>query len=249
MRPKPLGLESKYGVQFCDESVVAAYAKRPPYPEALISLVLECAGTPSPHILDLGCGSGELTRRLAPHTRAVTAIDHSARMVARARALPGGNAANIEWIVGRVEDVLVTGPFSCALAAESFHWFDWDCVCAKLHGLVPSSRLVLIEGHGESRSLWSDPLAALIAAFSTNRDFQPYELIEELTLRGCFVVEGRTALGPSLFHQSVNDHITSIHSRNGFSRDRMSAADARQFDAAVRKGSAVCARGRSRPSH
>jgi hypothetical protein len=155
-------------------------------------------------------------------------------MIAKARALPGGDAANIAWIVGRVEDVRLVGPFSCALAAESFHWFDSDCLCRSLHGWVPSSRLVLIEVRRELRAPWSDQIASLIADFSTNRDFQPYELVAELTSRGCFSAEGRMAIGPNLFQQSVDDYITSIHSRNGFSRDRMSAQAARQFDAALR---------------
>jgi hypothetical protein len=83
-------------------------------------------------------------------------------MIAKARALPGGDAPNIAWIVGRVEDVPLVGPFSCALAAESFHWFDWDCLCRSLHGWVPSSRLVLIEDRRELRAPWSDQIASLI---------------------------------------------------------------------------------------
>jgi hypothetical protein len=38
-----------------------------------------------------------------------------------------------------------------------------------------------------------------------------------------------------VFQQSVADYISSIHSRNGFSRDRMSAQAMRQFDAAARE--------------
>jgi predicted TPR repeat methyltransferase len=112
MRPKPRGLERQYAEQFCDESVVAAYCTRPPYPDALISLVLDLAGGVRSHILDLGCGTGELARRLAPHAQAVTAIDHSERMVKQARALPGGDASNITWIVGRVEDASVAPTFA-----------------------------------------------------------------------------------------------------------------------------------------
>ena len=188
---------------------------------------------PRPHILDLGCGTGELARRLAPHAEAITAIDQSERMVIEAQALRGGNAPNITWIVGRVEDGLLSGPFSCALAAESFHWFDWHALWPRLVEWLPSSRLVLVERR-ELQSPWSDELASLIAAFSTNQDFEPYELLAELTSRRIVSVESRTVLGPDAFRQSIGDYITSIHSRNGFSRDRMSAEAARQFDAAVR---------------
>jgi hypothetical protein len=70
---------------------------------------------------------------------------------------------------------------------------------------LPSSKLVLIEDRRESQSPWSDQLAALIATFSTNRDFTPYDIVAELTLRDCFSTEGRTTLGPHVFHQSVDD--------------------------------------------
>jgi SAM-dependent methyltransferase len=232
VRLKPRGLDRQYGEQFCDESVVAAYCSRPPYSDALIALILENSGGAPPHILDLGCGTGELARRLAPHVQAVTAIDQSERMVNEARALPGGDAPNITWIVGRVEDGPLSGPFSCALAAESFHWFDWHELWPRLTEWLPSSRLILAERR-ERQSPWSAELAPLIAAFSTNRDFERFELPTELTARRIFSVEGRTALGPDAFHQSIGGYITSIHSRNGFSRDRMSAEAARQFDAAV----------------
>ncbi len=232
MRPKPRGLERQYAEQFCDESVVAAYGARPPYPDALISLVLDLAGGARSHLLDLGCGTGELARRLAPHVRAITAIDHSARMIKQARALSGGDAANITWVVGRVEDVDVAGPYSCALAAESFHWFDWHELWPRLLDWLPSSRLILVERR-EEPSPWSNELAALIAAYSTNRDFEPYELLDELRTRQCFAVEGSSALGPTVFQQTLEDYITSIHSRNGFSRDRMSAGAAQQFDSEV----------------
>ena len=39
---------------------------------------------------------------------------------------------------------------------------------------------------------------------------------------------------PEPFTQSIDDYVTSLHSQNGFSRDRMPAADASAFDAAVR---------------
>ena len=59
-----------YAEQFGDASVVAAYAARPPYPAALDPLFVELAGGPAAHVLDLGCGTGELARRLAPQRRA-----------------------------------------------------------------------------------------------------------------------------------------------------------------------------------
>ncbi len=234
MQSKPRGLERHHAEQFCDASIVEAYTARPPYAAGLDPLFIELAGGAGSHLLDLGCGTGELARRLAPRVRAITAIDQSERMIARARTLPGGDAANLTWLVGRVEEVPLDGPFSAALAAQSFHWFDWDVLVRRLSNWVPTRRLILSERR-DGPAPWSAALATLYSRFSTNQDFQPFDLVDELTARGHLTVEGRMSDLPQRFHQSIDDYVTAIHSQNGFSLDRMAAADARAFDAAVRE--------------
>ncbi len=164
---------------------------------ALDPLLVELAGGADAHILDLGCGTGELARRLAPRVGAVTAVDHSDRMIARARTLPGGDASNLQWIVGRVEDVALPGPYTSALAAQSFHWFDWTALRGRLDAWLPTRRLVLADRR-EGPSPWSEALAPLYSRFSTNQDFEPFDLVEELTARRYLTIEGRltAAAGP-----------------------------------------------------
>ena len=94
MRRKPAGLEPSYAAQFNDASVVAAFATRPPYADQSVTFLVDLAGRADARILDLGCGSGELARRIAPIVHAITAIDCSDRMIALARAPPGGDAAS-----------------------------------------------------------------------------------------------------------------------------------------------------------
>lgn len=233
MRPKPAGLDASYAAQFNDPSVVAAYVTRPPYADGAVSLIADLAGGANGRILELGCGTGELARRVVSDVRSVTAIDRAERMIARARRLPGGDAPNLEWIVGRVEDIRPEEKFTLIVAAESFHWFDWDVLCPRLAHSAHSVPLVLME-RCEVSSPWSGQLKALIAKFSTNRDFQAYDLVEELVARACYAVGGRRTSGPERFTQSIDAYVTSIHSRNGFSRDRMNHEAARQFDRAVR---------------
>jgi hypothetical protein len=139
MKPKPRGLGPEFGRQFDDASIVAAYGTRPPYPEPLLRLILDIAGPAPHHLLDLGCGTGELARRLA---------------------LPG--------------------PFTAAMAAESFHWFDWARVSSRVAEWVPSARLVLVEGRVEEPTPWAHDLTVLVARYSTNREFEPYRLVDEL---------------------------------------------------------------------
>lgn len=154
-------------------------------------------------------------------------------MIAAARALPGGDAANITWIAGRVEDVALGGPFACALAGESFHWFDWPALVPRLAAAVPSGRLILLERR-ELGPPWADDLKALIARHSTNQEFERYDVVEELTSRRHFVCEGRLLHRRQVVSQSIAEYVTSLHSRNGLSRDRMPGESARAFDDGVR---------------
>ena len=107
---------------------------------------------------------------------------------------------------------------------------------------MPSSLLVVVEDRRELLSPWASELIPLIAQSSTNQDYEPYDLVAELVVRSCVSIAGRVALGPSVFMQSVDDYITSIHSRNGFSRNRMTPDAATQFDSAVRDMVTPCAK-------
>jgi len=60
---------------------------------------LGAALAPTDVVVDIGCGAGRLTRALAARTAEVVAIDVSAEMLERARAL-NPQAANITWLHG-----------------------------------------------------------------------------------------------------------------------------------------------------
>jgi SAM-dependent methyltransferase len=235
LEPKPRHLGADYAAQFQDESVVRAYEHRPPYPAQLDSRLLELLGPGPIQLLDLGCGTGELARRIAPHVAAVTAIDQSASMIARARELPGGLHPRIEWKVGAVESYPFDRPYSAVLAAQSFHWFDWYRLVPRLLNVIPSRRLIVVDGRGYSRAPWWKEIARIIPSFSTNVHYEPYDGIEELTRRGLLVVHGDESLLGEEFQQDVDTYIESVHSRNGLSRDRMVPERAAEFDALVRQ--------------
>jgi hypothetical protein len=77
---------------------------------------------------------------------------------------------------------------------------------------------------------WGGELSRIIPRYSTNKEFRPYTVVDELTKRDLFEVVGRVRTGSMPFSQSVDEHIESMHARNGFSRDRMSAEMAAEFD-------------------
>ncbi len=230
--PKPTHLGPTYAAQFQDAAVVAAYPARPPYPAAVFDLL--AALVVGPRVaLDAGCGMGDVARRLAPRMERVDAVDLSAAMVAAGRQQPGGDAANLRWQVAALEEATLAGPYGLAVTGESLHWMDWERALPRLHAaLAPGAPLVIVE-RAEEASPWRGALLRLITRASTNKEYRPYDLVAELERRGLFALVGARRTEPEPFSQSIGAYIESIHSRNGFSRDRMRREDAAAFDDAV----------------
>jgi SAM-dependent methyltransferase len=234
--PKPKHLGREYADQFGDAAVVAAYHHRPPYsPQVFPVLRNLIVGMPRV-VLDLGCGTGDVARPLAAIVDAVDAIDCAPRMLERGKGLPGGDRPNLRWILGRAEEaVFPRATYGLVTAGESLHWMDWDRLFPHLCTLVAPGGYLAILGRPELPRAWSADLIALIQRYSTNRDYAPYDLIDELVKRGLFEPYGEVRTEPLLVRQSRESFVESIHSRNGFSRDRQTRAAAAAFDAEVER--------------
>jgi SAM-dependent methyltransferase len=92
---------------------------------------------PSAEVLDLGAGTGKLTRVLARHFASVTAVEPDAEMralIRDAEALEGSAEAI------PIGDTSVDGVF----CAEAFHWFDWPVALREIARVLrPGGILVL----------------------------------------------------------------------------------------------------------
>jgi SAM-dependent methyltransferase len=236
MLPKPKHLGPEYASQFGDPAVVAAYHHRPPYAAAVFPLLRDLVAGQPRLVLELGCGTGDIARPLAGVVDFVDAVDCSAAMIERGQALPGGSQPNLRWILGYAEDVpLPHSGYGLVTAGESLHWMDWARLMARLRALLaPEAYLALISRVLAGTPRWSADMQPLIDQYSTNRDYQGYNVIELLEQRGLFEQCGVQLTEAVPFQQSVDSYIESIHSRNGFSRDRMTPQAASDFDAAVR---------------
>ena len=95
------------------------------------------------------------------------------------------------------------------------------------------ARPSVIVARAELPSPWTAELLRLIIRYSTTKQFQPYNLVKELERRDLFALVGALCTAPEDFSQPVDAYIESIHSRNGFSRDRMPLEEAAAFDAAA----------------
>src|SRR5881394_3900967 len=105
------------------ESVAAEYERhRPEYPEEALRWAAEQLGlAPGARVLDVGAGTGKLTRGLIALGFEVVAVEPGAPMLAQLRvAVPEAEA-----LEGPAEAIpLPNANVEAAFAGQAFHWFD-----------------------------------------------------------------------------------------------------------------------------
>ncbi len=232
-QPEPTIGSAVHAGAFRLASVARAYRFRPPWPAEVFSRLLELLGDEPRRVLDLGCGTGAIARLLAPRVERVDAVDISAAMIAKGRALPGGDHPALRWIVAPAESAPLDPPYGMVTAGASIHWLDWHAVLPRLHAaLTPRGRLAIVID-GQEPLPWDAELLALIRAYSTNPTFRPLDLIAELERRGLFRLEGRAKTAPVPFTQPIEEYVASFHGRSTFAPEHMGEARMAAFDAAV----------------
>jgi ubiquinone/menaquinone biosynthesis C-methylase UbiE len=233
MQPKPAHLGPIYAEQFKDSSVVERYHYRPPYPAEAINMLISLITDAPCRVLDVGCGTGDLARRLVHKVKKIDAVDFSPMMLARGKKLPDGDDPRLNWIDGRIEEVPLHPPYALITAGESLHWMEWETVLPLFRRmLTPNGYLAIVERVFEPCP-WDAAMFELIRRFSTNKDYAPYNLVNELEQRHLFQKRGALYTQPIPFVQSGEEYIQSMHSRNGLSYQRMDEQAARAFDEAL----------------
>jgi SAM-dependent methyltransferase len=233
--PKPAHLGPQYGSQFDDDAVAHAYDTRPPYPPESFDILETLMAPGRRTVLDLGCGTGDVALGLLDRADRVDALDASVAMLRVAQGRRRASDPRLRWLEARAEEFRPDARYSLLVAAESFHWMEWHEVLSWIPGaLLPGALLCLVSGREIGPTPWAPTVGQLIARYSTNRAYRPYDLVSELTLRGLFVETGRAVTAPVAFEQSLDGYIESFHTRNGLSRARMGASAA-AFDDSLRR--------------
>jgi SAM-dependent methyltransferase len=233
VEPKPDHLGPEYGEQFGDASVVAAYHHRPPYPVEVFDILIGLMSGESGAVLDVGTGTGEIARGLAPRVARIDAVEPSPGMIATGRAMPGGDHPNLTWIEGSAEDAPLQPPYGLITAGQSLHWMEWAVVMPRFRGALAAGGVLAIVGQGEQPQPWDAAVLDAIRRYTTNLRYRSYDLIDELESRGLFRTLGRRSTAPLPFVRDVAGYVESFHARNGLSRDRMTLDAAAAFDRAV----------------
>ena len=171
------------------ETVAAEYERhRPEYPEEALRWAADELGLePASRVLDLGAGTGKLTRGLVALGFDVVAVEPGAPMLAQLReAVPEAEA-----LEGSAESIPLPGDsVDAAFAGQAFHWFDRAQALPELHRVIGAGGGVAL--------LWNwwderDPLQNELGELIGYKGHQPYRN-EELPGGPWFREVGRTVV-------------------------------------------------------
>lgn len=149
------------------ETIADAYdTHRPAYPEELVESACAAAALePGAEVLEVGCGTGQLTAALLVRGLRVSALEPGSRLaeIARRRLRHSGE---LSILPARLEDAeLPHARFRAAFSAAAIHWVDADVGWRRLAaGLEPAGTLALIGHVGLSDPGTAEDQARLLGA-------------------------------------------------------------------------------------
>jgi SAM-dependent methyltransferase len=149
MTPPPEPAAPSYGKVF-DEIAAEYDRRRPAYPDELVDQACQVAGIGTgDHVLEVGCGSGQLTRSLGARGLHVTALEPGTSLIALARQNLEG-AGEVEFVNAQFEAALLPRErFQAVFSASAFHWIDPEVSWQKAADvLVPGGTLALVQYFG-----------------------------------------------------------------------------------------------------
>ena len=142
---------------------------RPTYPDVLVDRACADAGIGAgAAVLEIGCGTGQLTRSLLARGLRVTAIEPGRQLIARARDQLNG-IGDVQFVNARLEDAsLPRARYSAVFSASAIHWIDPDVSWRKVADvLVDGGSLALVSYFGLDDPRGADDQQALRAAMTT----------------------------------------------------------------------------------
>jgi SAM-dependent methyltransferase len=171
------------------ETVAAEYERhRPEYPEEALRWAAGRLGlAPGVRVLDVGAGTGKLTRGLVALGFEAVAVEPGGPMLAQLReAVPEAEA-----LEGPAEAIpLPDASVEAAFAGQAFHWFDSARALPELHRVIsPGGGLALLWNWWDER----DPLQAELGTLIGYVGHQPYR-DDELPGEPWFSELGRTVV-------------------------------------------------------
>jgi len=183
-------------------------------------------------IVDIGCGTGLITRDLARRGHDVIGVDPSAEMIAVGRARPFGD--QVRWIVGAVADV---GAVDADLAIMTSHvaqfFVDdgaWDRALGAAHRALRPGGVLGFESRNPGDRAWErwtpaevtavvDPVAGPIDWWTEVHDVR--DGVVRFANHYRFEATGEVLVSEAALRFRTRDELTSSLDRAGFDIERI----------------------------
>ena len=139
------------------------------YPDVLVDRACESAGIGAGAVvLEIGCGTGQLTGSLLARGLRVTAVEPGQQLIALARDQLHG-VGDVQFVNARLENAsLPRAQYSVVFSASAIHWIDPDVSWRKAaDALVDGGSLALVSYFGLDDPRSADDQQALRAAMAT----------------------------------------------------------------------------------
>jgi SAM-dependent methyltransferase len=159
--------------------VADAYERaRPGYPAEAVRWL---AGEAPRDVVDLGAGTGKLTRVLVELGHRVTAVEPLAAMRSHLQAMAPAAAA----LEGSAEAIPVgDGSADVVVCAQAFHWFDHDAALPEIARVLrPEGGLALVWNTRDDREPW---VATLSDAVIGRETIEERDAAEPVAVSGLF---------------------------------------------------------------
>jgi SAM-dependent methyltransferase len=143
---------------------------RPAYPGTLVDHACQVAEIgDGDAVLEIGCGTGQLTASLVARGLRVTALEPGGRLIAIAMEHLK-HASGAEFVNARLEDArLPFGHYKAVFSASAIHWVDPDLGWRKIADLLaPGGTLALMQYVGLDEPRSADDQAQLLSVLRTH---------------------------------------------------------------------------------
>jgi len=214
-------------------SVAQAYAEnRPEYPREAVAWL--AGGSPA-NVLELGSGTGKLTRPLTALGHRVVATDPQVTMLDELkRAAPGARR-----VAARAETIpLASGVVDLVISAQAFHWFDQERALPEIARVLrPGGVLALVWNIGDFKVPWVRKVLGLIGmtadeegeplegsdlfAVQERRTFRHWQKFDRESLVGYISSSSHAAVMPPDERAALLSEVAAIYDSYGRGHDGM----------------------------